>query len=373
MRFSPGLALDGERRAAPQARFVASTIDRTRASANLARMKNLALSILLLAAACATPQREDVALRAVVEARVAQGFSGAVLLARGDERLLFEGFGAIGGRAIVADDRFWIASTGKQFTSAAILRLADAGLLDIDDTLGRFIPDAPADKAAITLRQLLTHTSGYAQSYVSEGQTGRDDALAAMLAEPLAGLPGERFRYANSNFQLAAAVVEIVSGRDYQSFVRAEFFEPIRMTNTGFGGPETWRLVSPATTPPPERLQHSFWGEQGAFSSADDLYRWTRALWTNRVLGAQSTALLFAPAIPIGEGHAALGWFDGATARGTPFTFTRGNEDFGANSLVYVYPEQDIIIVILTHAGASREDLSWSRLVLRDLEVALGL
>jgi hypothetical protein len=79
------------------------------------------------------------------------------------------------------------------------------------------------------------------------------------------------------------------------------------------------------------------------------------------------------PAAQIGEGEAALGWFLGRTSLGNPVRFTRGNGDFGPNSLIYAYPDQDVVIVILTHSGDASEDVSWSRAILADLQTALNL
>ena len=77
--------------------------------------------------------------------------------------------------------------------------------------------------------------------------------------------------------------------------------------------------------------------------------------------------------VTIGEGQAALGCFVTTTGRGTRRIWTRGNDDFGPNSLIYVYPDRDLVIVILTHAGQKTEDISWSRALVGDLEAALGL
>ena len=330
----------------------------------------------LLAAACASdaaPTHNGApVLRPIVEQRVAEGFSGVVLVARGDELLLFDGFGELAGRPVQRDDTFWIASTGKQFAAAAVLLLAQRGHINLDAPLSTFFPDAPADKAAITARQLLSHTSGLGQSYASELKTSRQDAVSAMLAEPLEGQPGDRFRYSNSNFQLAAAIVEVVSGMSFADFARANLFAPAGLSSTGYASSET-QISATTMTPPPERLQRAYWGEQGAYSSAGDLFRWYSTLTSGEILNAASVTALFEPRVQIGEGRAAFGWFIGVSPQGHPVRFTRGNEDFGPNSLIYAYPEADVVIIVLTHGGDANDDTSWSRLVHRDIEAALAL
>ena len=93
----------------------------------------------------------------------AHGLSGAIVVARGGEVILRKGYGVADrarGTDVTAETSFFIGSLAKQFTAAATLRLTADGKLTLDDTLGAFFPNAPADKRAITLRHLLSHTSG---------------------------------------------------------------------------------------------------------------------------------------------------------------------------------------------------------------------
>lgn len=335
------------------------------------------LPMALCAVACSGPRSTDdpdARLNEVVAGQVSAGFSGVVLVARGGEVLLSDGYGSMGEIPLQAHDRFWISSVGKQFVGAAILRLAEEGGLRLNDRLDDYFEEVPADKAGITIRQLLTHTSGIGQSYVSEGQSTRDAAVRAMLSEPLEGTPGQGFRYSNSNFQLATAIVEVVSGRSYQDYARSVLWRPAGMTNTGFAGDSGSSRVSPTMDGLPPRLAVSSWGGEGVYSSAPDLFRWYRALRSGRMLEPRSLELLLTPVAgaEISEGASALGWYVGRSPRGTLRTFTRGNDDFGANSLIYAYPEQQLVIIVMTHGGDSA-DTSWSRTILGKLEDALGL
>lgn len=312
-------------------------------------------------------------LDAAVRAEVPRGFSGAVLVARGNRILLDRAYGAERGVAMRTTTKFWIASGGKQFVSAAILKCRDLGWLTLEDPLSRFFPGAPADKRAITVRQLLAHLSGFGQGYEAEGAANRDVAVARMLAVPLIDQPGAKFHYANNNYELAAAIVEVASGIDYHSFARTRLFSRVPLHGTGFSGTALARGVAPARELTPPRLAVESWGDAGVFSTTHDLFTWYRALRAGRVLSPRSAAELFTPVTPIEEGQAALGWFVGKTAKGTDFVFTRGNDDFGANALLYAYPQSGIVIVVLTHAGMANDDLSWSRLVQHKLEAVLGL
>jgi CubicO group peptidase (beta-lactamase class C family) len=316
-----------------------------------------------------TPPLADQLLR---DAR-AEGFSGAVLVARGRKVVFDHAYGAPHGTALTTQSRFWIASAGKQFVSTAVLTCVDRGRLTLDDPLVRFFPDAPADKRAITVRQLLSHTSGLGQSYTGEDQPDRATAVARMLAVPLAAAPGAGFHYSNSNFQLAAAIVEVISGADYKTFAREQLWRPAGLGSTGFAADAGAASVSPARQATPERLSHAEWGEEGVYSTTGDLWRWWRALQDGKVLSSASLAALFAPGVQISEGEGALGWFRGRSATGARTIFTRGNEDYGPNSAIYAYPDTGVVAIVLTHAGDSPHDLSWSRRIIAEIEASMTL
>ena len=323
-----------------------------------------ALAFLVLCA-CGAHTSAAARLDAALRADAAHGFTGAVLVARGDALVLDAAYGA----TVATTSRFWIASAGKQFTAAAILACAERGWLSVDDPLSRWFSDAPADKRAITIRQLLSHTAGLDQTYASEGAADRDAAVARMLAAPVVDAPGAAFHYSNDDDQLAAAIVELASHAAYQDFVRT-LFARAGLTDTGFAGDPGAARVVAGRRPRPARLDTPGWGAQGVYSTTHDLFRWYRALRAGRVLAPAGVAAMFTPVAPIHEGEAALGWFAGPTAAG-PAIFVRGNEDWGPNALLYAYPARDEIIVVLTHAGDADADHSWSRLVLSQLEPLL--
>jgi CubicO group peptidase (beta-lactamase class C family) len=220
------------------------------------------------------------------------------------------------------------------------------------------------------VRQLLAHTSGFDQAYVADDAPDRVTAVKRILAVKLIDRPGAKFHYANNNYELAAAIVEVATHDDYQRFVRANLFQPAGLKDTGFAGSAGARTVLPARNPPP-RLFRRVWGEATVYSTTHDLARWYRALRGGRVLSRGSTAALFTPVTPIHEGQGALGWFIRRPALGGSPIYIRGNEDFGANSLLYAYPDRAVLIVVLTHAGMSTDDLSWSRRILEVLEPAI--
>lgn len=191
-------------------------------------------------------------IRSAILSETTAGFSGSVVVQHRGTTLVQEGFGTLKGVAVAVDTRFWIASIGKQFTSAAILRAQDLGLLDLDDELAHHLSTVPQEKRKITIRQLLSHTSGLPQSYGSESLESRAAAVGAILALPLAAKPGEKFLYSNENFQLAAALIELATKRNYWDFVSTELLHRAGLSDTGLarGGVPPNIAATKARLPP---------------------------------------------------------------------------------------------------------------------------
>ncbi|HWN06693.1 MAG TPA: serine hydrolase domain-containing protein [Steroidobacteraceae bacterium] len=323
-------------------------------------------------AALLAAQAAGVTIERAIEEEVAQGFSGAVLVAQGD-RLLVEGvYGSMSGKTLPAAGRFLIASAGKQYTSAALAKLQDLRRLDLDDPIARHLSGTPADKREITIRQLLSHTSGLPQGYGSERAANAEEATREIFGIPLTASPGSKFQYSNENYQLAAALVEAVSGRSYSAFVHDELLRPAGLRETGqLDGPASVARLSPLAGPLPPRLLDLRWGSFGYYTTAGDFHRWFRAIRSGDVLTQAAASELFAPIAKIGEGHAMLGWFTGTSPAGEALIFTRGNDDIGASSVLYAYPGSDTVIVVLSHAGQKTDELSWARAVHSRIEEIL--
>ena len=311
-------------------------------------------------------------LEEVMQSAVDEGFTGVVLVGR-DNRIIFDfAHGLAGTDPIRASSRFWIASAGKQFTSALILKCQEEGLLSLDDTIGDFFPNAPADKQAITLRQLLSHQSGLPQGYETEVVSSATEAVGVVMSLPFIEPPGTGFNYSNNNYQLAVAIIETVTAKPYAEVLRKAFLEPLSLRNTGQASAENSKSVLPGIGATPDRLMRSSWGGQGFYASADDVWTWFQALQSGVVLSSQSVdELMMKGLTPIGEGESALGWFVGDNDYGQLRVFTRGNEEFGPNSLIYFYPESKLLIIVLTHAGPADGQLSFSRVVHAKIESVL--
>jgi CubicO group peptidase (beta-lactamase class C family) len=324
-----------------------------------------------LTAGCVT-SNATTPLAAATAAEARLGFAGAVLVAQRGVIRLDEVHGAVRGQPVRRESRFWISSMGKQFISAAIMRCADLGYLRVDQTLAEIWPDTPADKGAVTVRQVLSHTSGLPQSYDFEVTASSDEARASILTLSLEAAPGDHFIYSNANYALAAAIIERASGGNYAAFVRAQLLDRAGLHDTGQFPNNPEPHVEPIAGETPPVLGRLRWW-QAYYSTAHDLYRWRQALWSDRIISASARTTLLSPVAPIQEGQAALGWFIGTAEHGATRIFVRGNDDTGQNSLIYYYPQTDTTIIVLTHAGYKDDETSWSRAMLASLEAALSL
>ena len=181
-----------------------------------------------------------------------QGFSGAVLVVRGGDVLLERGAGLAIESPPTPFTRSTIVPIGsntKDFTRTAILQLVEAGRLRLDDSLGRFFPDAPPDKRGITITELLQHTGGFPIGVGADDEViGLDAWRQRLFARPLEFAPGTSHRYSNPGYSLLAAIIEQVSGTTYERYVREHIFAPAGMRETG--------LVLPQLDP--RRLAHAY-------------------------------------------------------------------------------------------------------------------
>ena len=224
------------------------------------------------------------------------GFRGSVLVAHEGGIILSKGYGFLGPNGkdpITPDTLFAIGSNTKPFTAAAILKLQDQGLLNVNDSISRFFAAMPTDKARITIHQLLTHTSGLDSSGVFNGDfenVSRDDAVNRILKSPLLFPPGEGDSYSDYGFILLAAIVERASGKSYQEYMRSEILELAGMTQTGWWGSDPV-LKGQSAAGSLSNLPGPYWalmGAGGMVSTVSDLYRWHQAMQAGKILSDAS-------------------------------------------------------------------------------------
>lgn len=306
-------------------------------------------------------------------------FTGAVLVARGDEPLYAGAFGLADrrtGRPNTIDTPFNLGSINKMFTGIAIAQLQAAGKLDWTDTVGKHLPAFPnaTVRDKVTLHQLLTHTSGVG-SYWNQAHAQRLAQLDSQQAfldtfvnEPLLFEPGQRSEYSNGGPVILGRVIEAASGRDYYDYVREFIYRPAGMVHAdhyrrddaaaGFalgyirtddGG---WRDNS-------QELSARGSAAGGGYASVRDLQAFARALSDERLLKREQWELLWKAHTRHGPDMGYGYLFSSGTEAGRRWIGHNGGAP-GISAEFRYYPEDDLVIVVLSNQdNASMAVAGW--------------
>ena len=273
------------------------------------------------------------------------------------------------------DSIFWIASMSKPITSTAVLMLMEEGKVSLDDPIAKYIPELAGLKTVdgktqrITLRHLLTHTSGMGEATDEEAKAARtlSDLVPAFASKPLAFEPGSKWKYCQSGILTLGRIVEIVSGEPFEIFLRKRIFDPLGMKDTTFYLSEAQmpRWVVPAKREgellvpgeigllyghPPTWSDHYPASNGGLFSTAPDYIRFTQMLLNGgmldgrRYLAAESVRMMstvqtgdlitgFTPGNGWGLGVCIVRHPQGVTEMLSPGTFGHGGA-FGTQAWI---------------------------------------
>lgn len=256
---------------------------------------------------------------------------------------------------------FEIGSITKQFTAAAILLLAQEGKLSVDDKISKHLQGTPATWTNVTLRHLLTHTSGI-KSYT--GLNGfqiwrhltQAQFIAAIGKEPMEFQPGDSWKYCNTGFNLLGYVIENVTGQDYWQFMRERIFGPLGMTAT------TRRLATLVITNRAsgyEQTNHVWVNRDsdlteifsaGAIASTVvDLAKWNAALDGESLLSAASKAQMWTP-VKLNDGKTktyGFGW-NIVTTEGHK-NIGHGGSTSGFSASIQRFPDDGLAVIILSN------------------------
>ena len=287
------------------------------------------------------------ALDAFLRSLEANGYWGAVLVARGGRVVLAKGYGyedAVTRRPNRVATRFEIASLTKTFTAAAILRLEEEGRLGADDPVRTHLGDFPPEKSAVTIEHLASHTGGLVRegAWLAYGDS-RDEFVGSVKATPMETAPGAAFRYTNAGYSVLAAVVERVSGTSFEAYVREALFARAGLRTADFRGAPGGVARGHVSADKPSDPQPYPWGTRGAggiLMSVADLHRWHTALHGGSVLGAEARAKMFRA-----RPAEAWGWHVDARPDlgGTLVHKGGGMPDF-ASQILYV-PEKELVAI----------------------------
>lgn len=354
-------------------------------------MKSILISLFFVCFSFAHAQERGAIAQARAESPVARqidqylsrleamGFSGAIIVEHEGAVVLRKGYGLADREKRTPYTPETVQTMGsitKQFTAAAILLLEQQGLLSTGDAIAEYFRAAPADKAGITLHHLLTHQAGF------PGAIGRDaeaidasDYIAKAMEAPLEFAPGTEYSYSNVGYSLLGIIVEQVSGKPYEQFLREALLLPAGLAKTGYVLPDwTDSLLADGY------LDGASWGRVvdknwlkkgpgwhlrangGLHTTVDDMHRWLAVLRGKGPLNAAQTARWTKAYVDegMGDSHYAYGWAVHDTEIGPLIAHNGGNGVFSAD---FVWaPEQQFFFYVhgntsVVEAAGIREEV----------------
>jgi len=303
-----------------------------------------------------------------------RGVSGAILVAQGNTILINKGYGLANRDAGIVNSSetvFDIGSLTKQFTAAAILKLAEKGDLKLTDNLEVYFDKLSNDKKMITLHQLLTHTAGF-REYPGRDhdQVSKEAYFKTVFSSDLEFQPGTRYKYSNVGYSILSAVIERVAKTDYESFLKQAFFNPLKMSSTAYIPSDLKNLV----------LAHGYYedfydrgtsveiykksgvspiltGNGGIHSTTGDLYKWLLALQNHEILNEKSIQLLTKQHVetPVqvdafqSSTYYGYGWKVGTSLYSGQIVSHNGNNGMFRSSMIW-RTNDDALVIYLTNS-----------------------
>ena len=265
--------------------------------------------------------------------------------------------------AVTQDTVFEIGSVTKQFTAAGILLLAQEGKLSVDDKLSRHLKDTPQVWTNITLRHLLTHTSGLRNYTGLDGfeltrHLTQAQFIHRIRSEPLDFPPGAKWSYCNTGFNLLGYVIENVSGRGYWHFMQERMFGPLGMSSTTNRDPRNI-IPSRASGYETDRAGHyvnrdydltDIFSAGAIVSTVGDLARWNASLDAHTLLTAATEEEMWTPVrLNNGTTHAyGFGWFLDPLQSWQNIGHSGSTSGFSAS--LQRFPKEGLAVIVLTNS-----------------------
>lgn len=319
--------------------------------------------------------------RFLIEQMAAQRIPGlALTIIQGDQVRYSQGYGiANAQQPVTPHTQFYLASLSKSFTAVAVMQLVEAGQIDLDQPVQRYLPELSLADASltaqITVRHLLNQTSGLADAGFPEMRLPQPATTSARittlrtarLVEP----PGREFHYTNLNYQILARLVEVVSGEPFSSYLQHHIFAPLQMTQTVnvLTSAETAQkatklaqghLVAYGIPFPAAEEQGYLGGSGGVISTAADLANYLILHTTEghfqgtQLLTPASMAVLHTPPTTPTSDYA-MGWLA---------TTVNGQQRLEHNGILSTFytemvllPEQEVAFVLLYNVHSLEQDL----------------
>jgi D-alanyl-D-alanine carboxypeptidase len=261
------------------------------------------------------------------------------------------------------DTVFEIGSVSKQITAAGIMLLVEEGKVSLDEKISKYLPDTPEAWKNVTVRQLLTHTSGIKSytglsGYELSKRLKRDEFIKALGVHPLEFEPGASWKYSNSGYNLLGFIIESVSGKNYWDYMRERIFKPLGMDSTADRDPKyiirnratgyEWRAG--------ELIGRDYdltdvFSAGAIVSTVLDLAKWDAALRGDAFLKKESKAQIWTPMI-LSDGKPypyGFGW-NVTEFRGHKL-LSHGGQTAGFAANISRYVDDNLTVIVLTNLG----------------------
>jgi CubicO group peptidase (beta-lactamase class C family) len=301
-----------------------------------------------------------------------KGFTGGLLIVKDGKKIFSKGYGWADKEKEIPFTPGTLASMGsitKAFTATAIMKLWEQDKLSLEATLKDFFPTVPADKAGITIHQMLTHSSGFHEFLENDGgdyeKINETEFLMRAFSEPLAFTPGEKAVYTNVGMSILAIIVEHVSGLEYETFLKEQLFKPIGIQGIGYRYPakpgdsiaigyqngNRWGTHL-------ERFEQAgggpYWnlkGNGGLEVSLNDMCRWANAFTNHTILKEATIEKMFTAHI-VEEGNDGMFSFGYGCNISQSRRNTKAIMNGGSNGIYFArlirLPEEGVVFYMVT-------------------------
>lgn len=287
---------------------------------------------------------------------------------------------------VTPDTPFVIGSISKSFTALSVMQLVEKGKVELDAEVSHYLDlFAGTPAGAITIRQLLSHTSGYSTEQGNAGHpesTGEKDDLARavnrLAGETPANLPDEKWEYSNANYEILGRVIEVVSGQDYQSYTTTHILKPVGMDHSfvadgGLHGSMATGHVPWFGTKLPvgdNTTDRATAPQGGIIASASDVALYLRMMMNGEddVLSAEGKALMMRPASEVSP-HYGFGW----NVESDAGVLWHSGVSPGVETLATMIPAEKKAVIVLVNGGSGMGFGETDQLRIGISDMALGL
>jgi len=345
-------------------------------------------SILMLLLLSLSAVAQEMAAKAdeVANDYVKQGkFSGAVLLAKGGKVILSKGYGMANYELDAPNTpqtKYRLGSITKQFTAMAIAQLAERGQISFDAPISKYLADYPKEIGdKVTIHHLLTHTSGIPSftnsadyQQIKMNKFSGEKLIAWLKDKPLEFTPGENYKYSNSSYFLLGYIIEKVSGKPYDQFLKENIFDPLGMKDSGYDHSEVVLKNRAAgysfdgkSFTNAGYLDMTVPGGAGAlYSTVEDLYFWDRALYTEKLIKRATLDKIFTPF----KSNYAYGWVVRDLFGHKRVTHGGGIDGF--NTTIARYVDDELCIIVLSNIALSNTTTAVEEIAEKLAAIAFG-